>query len=63
MSSKDKNYLQLEQKSGTLISPEADLFCSFFCHPTAIDDSGPNESCIWKKNERGEGKNKILLIS
>jgi len=32
----------------TFSSPEADIFSCFFCHPTAIDDSGPNKSCIWK---------------
>lgn len=37
-----------KNRSTTLISPDAALFFSFFCHPTPIDDSGPKISSIWK---------------
>lgn len=45
----------------TLISPLADVFSSFLCHPTAIVDSTPKTSCIWESKKRYH-KNSFILV-
>ena len=41
--------LLIKKNRCTFSSPAADIFTSFFCHPTEIDDSGPKASCICKR--------------